>query len=175
MSIFFEQAKYLPLEYSPTTPVSVQKLIFECTQIHPLKRPKQTEIKELYSSYQSILGPLKDSITGRLFDYKNFPQPGKSDQARQTVYKKLTGDKPLDRLLHEHTVSKIENSVDQSISVHYSLGPKSSMQSCLEVQRLRWNSLHKQNVKELVTAEIARINHQGKEYLKDPRGRKLAK
>lgn len=109
-------------------------------------------MKELASSYLAITGANREIVLGGLFDYRNFPAQSRIKEARINCYKRISNQRGFKEPL-EQLEEPGEESLAISIGCSY-VEQKSYMQNCLSLKRLRWNSLHKPKMKQLLKSKM---------------------
>ena len=74
-------------------------MIYSCTQIDHLRRPKIPEVKELLDLFESVIGGNRNAILGKLFDYRNFANGPKTEYLRRAWYTKIASSTPLEPMV----------------------------------------------------------------------------
>lgn len=77
----------------------VQKMIYSCTQIDHLKRPKVPEVKEMLDLFESVIAGNRNAILGKLLDYRNFANGPKAEFLRKAWYVKIASSTPLEPII----------------------------------------------------------------------------
>lgn len=150
--LYFEQCKSITLDYDICKSEDLIKLIYNCVQINHLKRPKITEMRELVNTYLVISGANREMVLGSMFDYKNFPGQSRVKEVRRACFLRLSSQRVF-KEISDQVEAPGEESLAFSKLLAYK-GPKSSMENCLSLKRLRWNSLHKPQMKQLIKSKI---------------------